>query len=253
MRHERNVFWVSLFVLFLALPSFVNAKVDNENTNVGLYESNTLVSDSQLGSMFNFVLEDAGFLPLTPSPDKVIYPSGENIKSPIRFDTTRILPPPFPVGTFRDIAVGTKFKGSADDTIRFFAVMSSEPRHALLINDTTTVPPIKVATAGWQRHGANGRWIDSAGVGFFGAAVGDVNNDGITDMIYGRYGGSDTISRLYRAWWNGTTWQKESLPNNSSPRTFRTGTFGITDIAIGDVDGNGLNEVFFTAGKALFR
>ncbi|MCX7785432.1 MAG: choice-of-anchor J domain-containing protein [candidate division WOR-3 bacterium] len=149
--------------------------------------------------------------------------------------------------------MGTKFKGSADDTVRFFCVMSSEPRHALLINDTTSVPPIKVATSGWQRHGANGRWIDSAGVGFFGAAVGDVNNDGITDMIYGRYGGSDTISRLYRAWWNGTTWQKESLPNNSSPRTFRTGTFGITDIAIGDVDGNGINEVFFTAGKALFR
>ncbi|MEO0091620.1 MAG: choice-of-anchor J domain-containing protein [candidate division WOR-3 bacterium] len=201
----------------------------------------------------NVLNEELGIAPLTISKEKVIYPILENIKSPVRFDTTRILPPPLPVGTLRDIAVGTKFKGSADDTVRFFAVMSSEPRHALLINDTTSVPPIKVATSGWQKHGANGRWIDSAGVGFFSAAVGDINNDGITDMVYGRYGGTSEISRLYRAWWDGTTWQRESLPNNSAPRTFRTGTFGITDIAIGDVDGNGINEVFFTAGKALFR
>ncbi|MBS4016318.1 MAG: hypothetical protein KGZ86_07805, partial [Candidatus Latescibacteria bacterium] len=133
-------------------------------------------------------------------------------ESPIRFDTTRIFPPPAngtPV--FRDVAVGTNFKGLADDTVRIFTVMSSAPFQAILVNDTTTNPPLKVGTDGWQRHGANGRWIDSCGVGYWGAAVGDVDGDGITDMVYGQNGTASSTCVLFRAYWNGTTWQKESL------------------------------------------
>ncbi len=162
----------------------------------------------------------------------------------IRFDTTRILPPPTPSGIFRDIAVGTNFKGLADDTVRIFAVMATAPFYAMLFNDTTTNPPLKVATAGWQRHGANGRYIDSVAKGLWGAAVGDINDDGITDMVYGQ---ADTFlgrSRLYRAWWNGTSWSKESIAVFPG---------AIRDIAIGDADNNGNMDIVVAARNAVYR
>lgn len=171
----------------------------------------------------------------------------ENADVQVRFDTVRIFPPPDLNGTtvFRDVGAGIKFKGFTDDTVRVFTVMSSAPFYAMLVNDTTTNPPLKVATAGWQRHGNNGRYIDSVPKGAWGAAVGDVNGDEITDMIYGQ---ADTFlgsARLYRAWWNGSNWQRESLAS------FRG---AIKDIAIGDADNNGSsNDIIVAAGTGVFR
>lgn len=161
----------------------------------------------------------------------------------IRFDSTRIFPPPALSGTtvFRDVATGTNFMGPLDDTVRIFTVMSSAPFHAMLVNDTASVPPLKVGTAGWQRHGANGRWIDSCGVGYWGAAVGDVNGDGITDMVYGQ---SASPFKLFRAWWNGTTWQRETIAGFAG---------AIKDIAIGDADNNGSADIVLCAGVSVFR
>ncbi len=175
----------------------------------------------------------------------------DNSDAVISFDTTRIFGPPSLTGTIRDVAVGKFFKGSADETTRIFTVMSALPGYALLINDTTHFPPLKRDSLGWQRHGANGRWIDScAGISsgrFHGVAVGDINNDGVTDMIYARTGDPYMINR---AWWNGSTWKTETLSKNLHSRRF---VASILDIAVADADNDGLNDIIFPSGNALFR
>jgi hypothetical protein len=172
-----------------------------------------------------------------------IMPGGQD--APVYWDTTRIYGPALPNNTFRNAAAGNRFKGPADDTARIFAVMSANPKYALLLNDTTRVGPIKRDTNGWQCHGANGRYIDSSAAGLAGAAIGDVDNDGRTDMIYGRNAlGGGIRYALFRAWWNGSTWQTESLSAFVGP---------IWDIAIGDADNDGTTDIILGAGSALFR
>jgi hypothetical protein len=163
--------------------------------------------------------------------------------SPIRFDTTRIFPPPGQSGVFRDVGVGANFKGPADDTVRIFTVMSGAPYYAMLVNDTTTAH-LQPTTLGWQRHGSNGHWIDSSGTGFWGATVGDVDGDGYTDMVYGENGSATSNCNLLRAYWDGVSWRTESLA------TFRG---LIKDIAIGDADNNGSTDIVLVAGYGVFR
>ncbi|MEO0083151.1 MAG: VCBS repeat-containing protein, partial [candidate division WOR-3 bacterium] len=165
----------------------------------------------------------------------------DNVEAPVYFDTIQVN---VQNTGFREIAVGKNFKGPLDDTVRIFAVMPNSPCLALLINDTTKFPPLKPRELGWQRHGNNGRWIDSSAVGFHSAAVGDVNNDGVTDMLYARGTSSGSPYRLFRAWWNGTSWQKETLSTFVGP---------INEIAIGDADNDGYQDIVFPAGNAIFR
>ncbi|MEO0076581.1 MAG: choice-of-anchor J domain-containing protein, partial [candidate division WOR-3 bacterium] len=165
----------------------------------------------------------------------------DNVEAPVYFDTIQVN---VQNTGFREIAVGKNFKGPLDDTVRIFAVMPNSPCLALLINDTTKFPPLKPREAGWQRHGNNGRWIDSSLVGFHSAAVGDINNDGVTDMLYARGTSSGSPYRLFRAWWNGTSWQKETLSTFVGP---------INEIAIGDADNDGYQDIVFPAGNAIFR
>ncbi|MCS7257823.1 MAG: right-handed parallel beta-helix repeat-containing protein, partial [candidate division WOR-3 bacterium] len=165
----------------------------------------------------------------------------DNTEVPIRFDTTRIFPPPTPSGTFRDVAVARYFKGPEDDTVRIFTVMSTAPFYAMLFNDTTTNPPLKVATSGWQIHGNNGRFIDSSPAGFWGAAVGDVDNDDVTDMVYGE---AAAPYRLIRTYWNGISWSREVITTLNG---------AIRDIAIGDADNNGAPDIVVAAGNSVYR
>ncbi|MEO0132255.1 MAG: choice-of-anchor J domain-containing protein [candidate division WOR-3 bacterium] len=201
-----------------------------------------MIKKGLIGILVPIVLLGINSIELTSHPQVIkcqIYE--DNTEIPIRFDTTRIFPPPTPTGVFRDVATGKNFKGPLDDTVRIFTVMSGAPHYAMLFNDTTANPPLKVATAGWQRHGNNGRYIDSSPVGFWGAAVGDVDNDDITDMVYGE----DTVPcRLFRAYWNGTSWTTESIARLSGP---------IRDIAIGDADNDGVPDIVVASGNAIYR
>jgi hypothetical protein len=167
----------------------------------------------------------------------------DNSDAPTVFDTTRIYGPPSLTATFRDVAIGKNFKGPSDDTVRIFTVMSANPCYALLMNDTTK-NSLKPNESGWQRHGANGRFIDSSLVGYHGASVGDVNHDGYTDMLYARGSGAGGPYRLFRAWWNGSNWQRETLSSFVGP---------INEIAIGDADNDGSVDIIFPAGNAVFR
>lgn len=165
--------------------------------------------------------------------------------APIVFDSLHVYGAPYRIATLREVAIGTKFKGPNDDTVRFATIMSAAPRWVLLMDDTTTAPPLKRDSLGWRRNGVTPRYLDSAGVGYQGVAVGDVDGDGRTDVVVGRWGTTAPFP-LVRLYWNGTTFTRESIP--IAPFAAMT-----NDIAIGDADNDGNNEIFVAAGGAYFR
>jgi N-acetylneuraminic acid mutarotase len=166
-----------------------------------------------------------------------------NQDAPVYFDTVRVYGAPYRAGTIREAAIGTKFKGASDDTVRFATVMSAAPRYVLLMQDTTTVAPLKRDSLGWRRNGTNVRYFDSGPYGYQGVAVGDVDGDYRTDIVYGRAASPYSI---WRGWWDGSTWQRESLPVAPFPSP-------TNEIAIGDANNDGRNEILIGSGGNLFR
>ncbi|MCS7257889.1 MAG: hypothetical protein NZ601_00740, partial [candidate division WOR-3 bacterium] len=180
-------------------------------------------------------LVSAVFAKVTVKDMGVMVPQMYVPERPFTMDTMTIrnqFPAGYNTGTLRDIAVGVGLKGPNDDTVRFFIANSASPRRQLLYTDTSTAGPI-FRTA-WRTE-----LIESSGVGFHAAAIGDANNDGIPEIIFGR---SATPFRLKRAQWTGSGWSLD---------TIATVTAAIWDIAIGDPNNDGLNEVYFTNGSAL--
>ncbi|MEO0075128.1 MAG: fibronectin type III domain-containing protein, partial [candidate division WOR-3 bacterium] len=186
----------------------------------------TLVLLGLMTIAFAEVKDEGLITPIQYVPDK-----------PQTVDTMKIMTQytaTYNTGTLRDIAVGVGLKGALDDTVRFFIANSASPRRQLLYTDTSTAGPI-FRTA-WRAE-----MIESSAVGFHAAAIGDANNDGIPEIIFGR---SSTPYRLKRAQWDGSNWQVDTIAQVASY---------IYDIAIGDPDNDGLNEIYFTNGTALMK
>ncbi len=136
--------------------------------------------------------------------------------------------------TLRDVVVGSKLKGPSDDTVRIFSVQSAAPRQALLCTDTGST------SMKWRTD-----TLQTASVGFAGAAIGDVDRDGTNEIIYGKF---STPYHLHRARWSGTNWIIDTLgPSPGVYFTFSTGP--IYDVAIGDANNDGYaDDIIATLG-----
>ncbi|MGB8657419.1 MAG: VCBS repeat-containing protein [Candidatus Zixiibacteriota bacterium] len=126
------------------------------------------------------------------------------------------------------LAVGDKLKSASDDTVRIFTAQYNSPWNLLLFTDRSTSAPMNWST---DIVGTDSVSIRDA------VAIGDVNGDGINDLVYGRYSSPYRVKRIY---WTGSAWATQELA------TFTSTIYGIT---VGDADNDGVNEIYVAAGS----
>ncbi len=137
--------------------------------------------------------------------------------------------------TLRKCAIGTKFLGLADDTIRVVAAQSAAPRRVRIMTDTSTVA-----------FGANKFRMDSCAYGLASGgtatalAIGDIDGDGYTDILT-----ANTVAPFRIHWfeWDGGTLAfeaRDSFAVNAA----------INDIIICDANNDGnANEIVFNIAQ----
>ena len=148
--------------------------------------------------------------------------------STANWDTTRIYSGS---GTLQKIAIGNKLKGISDDTIRIATGQSTLRRNALILTDTSTMPPMK-----WR---ADSILSGIGNNGIISVAIGDVDADGINEVIFGQAGGN-----LKRVKWIGGAWNVAQIDSQGT---------AVYDIAIGDADNNGVTDIIFARYRYVFR
>lgn len=149
--------------------------------------------------------------------------------NPAYWDTTRIYSASS--GTLRKIAIGNRIKGITDDTFRIATGQSPLTRNAIILTDTSSAPPMK-----WR---SDIPFTGTGNNGIISVAIGDVDGDGINEVIFGQAGGN-----LKRVKWINGTWnvtEIDSQPGN------------VYDIAIGDADNNGVTDIIFARHNYVFR
>lgn len=130
---------------------------------------------------------------------------------------------------FRQIDIGDKIKGPNDDTTRIFTVQSGSIRMVLLFTDISTSPPMQ-----WRCD-----TIELSLQSYFSARIGDVDRDGDNDLVMAR---SASPYYLYRYYWTGTTWAKDSIAIGGA-------NWGMD---IGDADNDGYDDdVVYGAGLGV--
>jgi hypothetical protein len=122
--------------------------------------------------------------------------------------------------TLRRVAIGNHIKSSTDDTIRIFTVQSVGTRMVLLFTDTSSALPMK-----WRSD-----ILETSGAGFMQVGIGDVDRNGVNDLVYAR---SSTPYRLKRAYWDNNNWAYDSI-------TTMTGSSWA--MTVGDADNDGYND-----------
>ncbi len=148
---------------------------------------------------------------------------------PAEWDTTRIFSQAS--GTLQKIAIGNHIKGISDDTFRIATGQSPLTRNAFILTDTSNMPPMK-----WRSE------IPFAGTGtngIVGVAIGDVDNDGINEIIFGQASGN-----IKRVKWSGSSWNVTQIDSQGGI---------VYDIAIGDADNNGITDIIFARYNSVFR
>jgi len=148
--------------------------------------------------------------------------------STANWDTTRIY---FGSGTLQKIAIGNHLKGISDDTFRIATCQSTLRRNALILTDTSTMPPMK-----WR---ADSIFSGIGNNGIISVAIGDVDADGINEVIFGQAGGN-----LKRVKWIGSSWNVTQIDSQGGI---------IYDIAIGDADNNDTTDIIFARYNWVFR
>jgi hypothetical protein len=182
-------------------------------------------------------LTAVAFAEVTVKDLGIVTPQSYAVEKPVYVDTIRMKNYwNTHSGTIRDIAVGKYLKGPNDETTRVFITNSASPRRQLLYTDTTTVQP--PTPADWQTMWRT-EMIESSGVGHHAAAIGDIDNDGQNEIVFGR---SSSPYRLKYAKWDGTQWKVD---------TAATVAGSIYEAVVGDADNDGSNEILFTNGNAL--
>lgn len=149
--------------------------------------------------------------------------------NPANWDTTRIYSAPS--GTLQKIAVGNHLKGITDDTFRIATGQSPLTRNALILTDTSSSPPMK-----WR---ADIPFTGTGTNGIVSVAIGDVDGDGINEIVFGQAGGN-----LKRVKWIGGTWNVTQIDSQGT---------AVYDIAISDADNNGVTDIIFARYRYVFR
>jgi Secretion system C-terminal sorting domain len=149
--------------------------------------------------------------------------------NPANWDTTRIYSAGS--GTLQKVAVGNQLKGITDDTFRIATGQSPLTRNALILTDTSSLPPMK-----WR---ADIPFTGAGTNGIISVAIGDVDEDGVNEIIFGQAGGN-----LKQVKWSGTTWEVTQIDSQGGQ---------VYDIAIGDPDNNGVTDIIFARYNWLFR
>ncbi len=149
--------------------------------------------------------------------------------NPANWDTTTIYSASS--GTLQKIAIGNHLKGISDDTFRIATGQSPLTRNALILTDTSSMPPMK-----WRTD------IPFTGTGTNGivsVAIGDVDGDGMNEIIFGQAGGN-----LKRVKWSGGSWNVTQIDSQGT---------AVYDIAIGDADNNGVTDIIFARYNYVLR
>lgn len=153
----------------------------------------------------------------------LIYPN------PANWDTIRIYSQAS--GTFQKIAIGDRLKGINDDTFRIATGQSPLNRNAIILTDTSSAPPMK-----WR---ADIPFTGDGTNGILSVAIGNVDGDGINEVIFGQAGGN-----LKRVKWISNSWNVTQIDSQGGQ---------VYDIAIGDADNNGIQDIIFARYNYVFR
>jgi hypothetical protein len=132
----------------------------------------------------------------------------------------------------RKVAVGRYFKGPSDDTLRVLTVQSGGTRYLVIATDTTS------AGFGTRKFRIETPITFPTGATEMSIAVGDVDGDGVTDILTGDNAAVSGKVWLRRFKWDGTNWVRVDSIGVGS------GDF-INDIVIADADNDGAPEVLF--------
>ena len=149
--------------------------------------------------------------------------------NPANWDTTRIYSQAS--GTLQKIAIGNKLKGVNDDTFRIATGQSPLNRNAIILTDTSSMPPMR-----WR---ADIPFTGDGNNGVVSVAIGDVDGDGINEIIFGQAGGN-----LKRVKWVSNSWNVAQIDSQGGQ---------VYDIAIGDADNNGATDIIFARYNYVFR
>ncbi|MBS4015342.1 MAG: T9SS type A sorting domain-containing protein [Candidatus Latescibacteria bacterium] len=120
----------------------------------------------------------------------------------------------------RRVAIGNHIKSATDDTMRIFTVQSAGTRMVLLFTDISSAPPMQ-----WRTD-----ILETSSAGFMQVGIGDVDRNGINDLVYAR---SSTPYRLKRAYWDNNDWAYD---------TITTMTGASWAMTVGDADNDGYND-----------
>ncbi|MEO0091937.1 MAG: T9SS type A sorting domain-containing protein [candidate division WOR-3 bacterium] len=131
--------------------------------------------------------------------------------------------------TLRQIDIDNHLKSPDDDTFRIFTVQSASPRFVLLFTDVSSSLPMQ-----WRCE-----TLEMSPNGSYGARIGDVDRNGVNDLVYIR---SATPYYLFRRYWDITNsyWVQETICQTN-------GANWALDVA--DADNNGFtDDIIYSAG-----
>jgi len=132
----------------------------------------------------------------------------------------------------RKVAVGKYFKGPNDDTLRVVTVQSGGTRYLVIATDTSS------AGFGTRKFRIETPIQFPSGASEMAIAVGDVDGDGVTDIVTGDGAAVGGKVWLRRFKWGGTNWVRVDSIGLGAQDT-------IWDIAIGDANNDGRNDIVF--------